>query len=108
MQLPEPEYEPDISELVKTYQIHSHSKTCCKYNKNECHFSYGYFFNYKTVTKPVEAGTDTDKKNEILMWRKTLPENIKSCIDNHLNLAKKNIIDPRNTVPISAIKLPTM
>ena len=26
--LPQPENEPDIFELVKTYQIHSHSRTC--------------------------------------------------------------------------------
>lgn len=29
------------------------------------------------------------------MWRKALPLKLKSYIDNHLNTAKANIIDPR-------------
>ena len=29
--LPDPESEPGIFELVKLYQIHSHSRTCWKY-----------------------------------------------------------------------------
>lgn len=29
------------------------------------------------------------------MWRKALPLKLKSYIDNHLNPAKANIIDPR-------------
>ena len=29
------------AQLVKTYQVHSHSRTCWKYNTNECRFSYG-------------------------------------------------------------------
>ena len=29
--LPDPESEPELSELVKLYQIHSHSRTCWKY-----------------------------------------------------------------------------
>ena len=27
--------DPELFEFVKTYQVHAHSKTCCKYNKNE-------------------------------------------------------------------------
>ena len=37
-QLPEPENEPNLFELVKTYQIHFHLRTCWKYN-----LSYGPF-----------------------------------------------------------------
>ena len=33
-QLPDPLNDPDLFELVKTYQVHAHSKTCWKYNKN--------------------------------------------------------------------------
>ena len=29
-QLPEPENEPDLFELVKTYQTHSHSRKCTR------------------------------------------------------------------------------
>ena len=35
---------PTLRKLVKTYQIHSHSKTCRKYNKDECRFGFGHFF----------------------------------------------------------------
>ena len=34
------------------------------------------------------------------MWRKTLLKKVKSYIGNHLNPAKKNIIDPRKTLGI--------
>ena len=33
--------DTDLFELVKTYQIHAHSRTRWKYNKNEYRFSYG-------------------------------------------------------------------
>ena len=31
--LPDPESQPELFELVKFYQIHSHSRTCWKYKK---------------------------------------------------------------------------
>ena len=34
-QLPDHLEEPKIFELVKTYQVHAHSRTCWKYSKNE-------------------------------------------------------------------------
>ena len=40
-QLPNHLNDPELFELVKTYQVHAHPETCWKYNKNECHFSYG-------------------------------------------------------------------
>ena len=43
-QLPDPLHEPELFELVKTYQVHSHSRICWKYNKNECRSSIGEFF----------------------------------------------------------------
>lgn len=38
----------DFFELLKTYQVHDHSKTCLEY-KDECHFSYGRYVTEKTV-----------------------------------------------------------
>ena len=35
--------DPELFELVKKYQIHAHSRTCWKYNKNGCRFSYGRY-----------------------------------------------------------------
>ena len=33
-QLPDPQNDSELFELVKTYQVHSHSRTCWKYNTN--------------------------------------------------------------------------
>ena len=40
-QLPNHLNNPELFELVKTYQVHAHPRTYWKYNKNECCFSYG-------------------------------------------------------------------
>ena len=42
-QLPDHLKDLELFELVKTYQIHVHSRTCWKYKKNDCHFSYGRY-----------------------------------------------------------------
>ena len=34
--------DPEFFDLVKRYQVHAHSRTCSKYNKNECCFSLFY------------------------------------------------------------------
>ena len=66
-QLPDPQNDSELFELVKTYQDHSHSRTCWKHNKNECCFSYGQFFTEKTIiAKPVDSEISKDKKQEIL------------------------------------------
>ena len=35
--------------LVKTFQIHFHSKTCRKCNNSKCRFKFGGFFTDKTI-----------------------------------------------------------
>ena len=35
--------EPILSGLVKTYQIHNHSKICRKYRNKKCRFHFGKF-----------------------------------------------------------------
>ena len=40
-QLPDHLSKSELYELVKTSQAHAHSRTCWKYNKNGCLFSYG-------------------------------------------------------------------
>ena len=42
--LPDPQNEPEMFTLAKTFQIHSHSRTCWKYKKNKCRFSSSRFF----------------------------------------------------------------
>ena len=39
--LPDAQLTPELYGLVKTYQIHHHSKTCRKYKNEKCHFHFG-------------------------------------------------------------------
>ena len=47
--LPDPSNELALFELVKTYQMHRHSKTCHKYRNEKCRFRFGKFFRNKTI-----------------------------------------------------------
>ena len=90
----DPLNDPELFEFVKTYQVHAHSKTCWKYNKNECRFSYGQFFTEKTIiAKPLDFELTNDEKQEDLAWRKTLLKKVRKYIDDNLNPAKVNAID---------------
>ena len=94
-QLPDPQNDSEHFELVKTYKVHSHSKTCWKYNKNECCFSYGRFFTEKTIiAKPFDSEIGKDKKQEILTWRNAVLGKVKDYIDDNLNPSKVNVVDP--------------
>ena len=42
------EGDPHLYQLVKTFQIHCHSKTCRKYKNSKCHLKFGRFL----LTKP--------------------------------------------------------
>ena len=66
-QLPDHLNDPELFEFVKTYQVHTDSTTCWKYNKNECRFSYGRFFTEKTIiAKPLDSKFSNEKKQKIL------------------------------------------
>ena len=45
----DPNNKPALFELVKTYQIYRHSKTCHKYRNEKCRFCFGKFFTNKTI-----------------------------------------------------------
>ena len=86
--------DPELFELVKTYQVHTHSSTCWKYNKNECRFSYDRYFTEKTIiAKPLDSKFSNEEKQDILTWRNTLLSQFKSYIDNNFYPAKVNVID---------------
>ena len=42
--LSDPVYDAVLYELVKTYQVHHHSKSCKKYKDGKCRFHFGRFF----------------------------------------------------------------
>ena len=94
-QLPDPLNDPELFKLDKTYQVRAHSKTCWKYNKNECCFSSDRFFTDKTtIVTPLDSEHTNDEKQEVLAWRKTLLKKVKKYIDDNLNPPKVNVIDP--------------
>ena len=91
-QLPDHLKGPELFELVKTYQVHVHSRRM--YNKNECHFSYGGYFTEKTIiATPLNSQFSNDEKEEILTWRNALLKKAKGYIDIDLNPAKVNVKD---------------
>ena len=57
--------------------------------------SYGRFFTEKTIiAKPVNSEISKNKKQKILTRRKTVLEKVKIYIDDNLNPAKVNVVDP--------------
>lgn len=47
--LPDKDRDPNLYELVKRYQTHSHCKSCRKYKNIACRFNFGQFFTDSTV-----------------------------------------------------------
>ena len=67
-QLPDHLNDPDLFKLVK-----SHSRTCWKYRKNKCRFSYDRYFTEKTIiAKPLDYRFSNEKKQGILTRKNTL------------------------------------
>ena len=93
--LPDVQQEFDLFKLVKTYQIHFHSKSCRKYKNVECRYHFGKFFTDRTiVSEPLPANMPESEKNKILQKRANILEKVKNYIDNYLDPRKRNIIDP--------------
>ena len=93
--LPDPNTESELYELVKTYQIHRHSKTCRKYRNQNCRFHFGKFFTNQTIiAEPLPKEMPDNLKKEIMEKRKNILTNVKNYIDNELNPVKNNFYDP--------------
>ena len=91
-QLPDPLEKPDLYNLVKNYQVHTHSKTCRKYNSNKCRFHYGRYFTDRTIlAKPLPSDITVEVRNSVLLWRNQILEKVKKYIDEYLYPAKNNI-----------------
>ena len=81
--------------LVKTYQVHTHSKTCRKYKNESCRFHFGkYFTNRTIIASPLSDNLDIDEKNQILEKGKSILDKVKEHIDEYLFPKKHNVIDP--------------
>ena len=61
--LPDPNKEPVLFELAKTYQIDRHSKTCRKYRNEKSRFRFGKPFTNRTIiTQPLANSASPDVK----------------------------------------------
>ena len=93
--MPDPENDSDLYKLVRTYQVHSHSRSCRKYKNVECRYNFGKFFTDRTViSEPLLDDLPKHDKQRILEERNRLLGKVKDYIDSNLNPRKRNIIDP--------------
>ena len=92
--IPDPIKEKQLFELVKTFKLHRHSKTCRKYRNEKCRFHFGRFFSNRTiVAEPPLDNMPEEIKMQVLRNRNDLLSKVKSYIDTKLNPSKKNFYD---------------
>ena len=92
--MPDPVKEKLLFELVKTFQIHPHSKKCRKYCNEKCRFLFGRFFSHWTiVAEPLPESMPDEIKIQVLRNRNDLLSKVKSYIDTKLNPSKTNLYD---------------
>ena len=88
-QFPDHLNDPELFELVKTYQAHTPSRTWWKYNTNKCRFSYGCYFTERIITaKPIDSKFSLEEKQEVFASTNTLLNQVKIYIDNNLCTGK--------------------
>ncbi|XP_066912801.1 uncharacterized protein [Clytia hemisphaerica] len=104
--LPSQQEDPELFNLVKTYQLHRHSKTCRKYKNTPCRFHFGKFFSERTiVSEPLPQELPQEQKRTILSLRKEVLSKVKTYINENLNPSKRNFFNPdaENFSPVPTI-----
>ena len=65
--LPAPDDDPVLCELVNQYQTHKHSKCCRKYKNKLCRYGFGKIFTEKTIIpQQLEDGTEDAERYSVL------------------------------------------
>ena len=91
--------DPEFYKLVKTYQIHSHSKTCRKVKNKNYRFNFGKFFsNHTIIAKPIESLSEYERFC-LLQKRESTLSKVKLYINNNLDPNKiKGTFDTNLTI----------
>ena len=90
--MPDPVKEKPLFELVKTFQLHRHSKTCRKYRNGKCRFHFERFFSHQTiVAEPLLDNMPKEIKIQVLRSRNDLLGKVKSYFNTKLNPSKKYV-----------------
>ena len=80
--LPDEAQQPELYNLVKTYQLHRHSKTCRKYKNLACRFHFGKFFSKHTiVAEPLSSHIPENERIIHLQKRKEILRKVKEYIN---------------------------
>ena len=91
-ELPNPETEAELFNLVRTYQVHSHCRSCRKYKNVECRYDFGRLFTDRTiVAEPLPADLSANEKVEVLKRRNIILNKVKDYINLNLDPKKVNI-----------------
>ena len=93
--LPSKDTNPELYDLVLTYQTHSHSKSCRKYKNKKCRYSFGkYFTDHTIVAEPLPDEMPKEEKDIILKERKQILDKVKVHINTNLDPKYNNIHHP--------------
>ena len=84
--LPDEINDPELHELVKTYQIHQHSKSCRKYKNMDCRYGFGHFFTERTIiASPLPKHLSLEGRSDILSKCNACLLKVKQFINTYLH-----------------------
>ena len=93
--LPNEVKDPETFQLVTTYQVHSHSRSCRKYKTGKYRYHFGKFFTENTIiATPLPSDLSDEMKNSIVSERERILSKVKEYIDKDLDPKKRNILNP--------------